>query len=87
MGHEIEPAPPFEDLCRVALRHEGTNSLHKRKRHELISRRKHRKWETNAPKRTLVDQRGARLLPSEKEKKKKKKKKRQQPRVDKSISE
>jgi hypothetical protein len=69
-GQRIEPAPPFKDLRGVALRHEGTNNLHKRKKPESIrrkaeestkSRRKHKKLEKNAPKGILVGQRGARL--------------------------
>jgi hypothetical protein len=35
-GQRIKPSPPFKDLHGVASRHEGMNSLHKRKRHESI---------------------------------------------------
>ncbi len=39
MGHRIEPTPPLKDLCRIASRQEGMDSLYIKERHESTKER------------------------------------------------
>ena len=52
IGHRIEPNPPLKDLCRIASRQEGMDSLYIKESmsQQKKGRRKHRKAEESIEK-------------------------------------